>query len=38
MVIALQAAAESSATIGVHPDHCRDLPEIELGVQGPTAP
>ena len=33
MSIALQAAAESSATIGVHLDHCRDLAEIELCVQ-----
>ncbi len=27
--IALQAARESTATIGVHLDHCRDLAEIE---------
>src|SRR3954453_9952658 len=33
MSIALQAAAESSATIGVHLDHCRDLAEMELCVQ-----
>ena len=34
MSIALQAAhAESTATIGVHLDHCRDLAEIELCVQ-----
>ena len=31
--IALQAAADSTATIGVHLDHCRDLAEIEQCVQ-----
>jgi ketose-bisphosphate aldolase len=31
--IALQAAHESVATVGVHLDHCRDLTEIELCVQ-----
>jgi tagatose 1,6-diphosphate aldolase GatY/KbaY len=31
--IALQAAGDSTATIGVHLDHCRDLAEIEQCVQ-----
>ena len=31
--IALQAARDSTATIGVHLDHCRDLAEIEQCVQ-----
>lgn len=31
--IALQAARDSTATIGVHLDHCRDLAEIELCVR-----
>ena len=31
--IALHAAGETNATIGVHLDHCRDLAEIEQCVQ-----
>ena len=31
--IALQAARDSTATVGVHLDHCRDLTEIEQCVQ-----
>jgi tagatose 1,6-diphosphate aldolase GatY/KbaY len=33
ITIALQAAHESSGTIGVHLDHCRDLAEIEQCVR-----